>query len=107
MTKLNLDEHILFEIAKIISNEYIWKNDYISINEIRWYKSDNIDEDWYFHITTNICDSSPQIKIFVRNNNFTKILVCWDYTEWWEEINEKIKKRIYAFLISETKYNFF
>ena len=105
MTKLNLDEYILFEITKIISNEYIWKNNYMSITEIRWYKSDNIDEDWYFHITTNICDSSPQIKVFVRNNNIIKILVCWDYTEWWEEIHEETKKRIYSFLISETNLN--
>jgi hypothetical protein len=83
-----MEKEILFEIAKIIDNEFISKRESFSAKR----------KDGYWYLSTNKCDMASFIKVFETNNKIYSIKVLGDYTDGWQDIHSETWARIMNYL---------
>ena len=80
----------LFEIAKIIDNEYIGKE--------KTFKS--VRNNGYWWLTTDVCDFACFIRIYEINNKISTIQINGEYTEGWQDISSYTWGKIGKYLQS-------
>lgn len=83
----------LYDIAKLIDNEYIYK--------MGTFKATRKNDYWY--LTTDVCDNSSFIKIWELNNNIESIKVLGSYTDGWQEIQPATWVKISKYIESLNK----
>ncbi len=86
-----MNEEILFQIAKIIDNEYIGKE-----NSFQFKRVDAS----YWYLSTKTCDWVSFIKVYEKNNKISTIQVLGGYTDGWQDIISHTWGRIGKFLSS-------
>lgn len=83
-----MSEDELFEIAKIIDNEFIGTRRTFSAKQFKNY--------WY--LSTNKCDEASFIKVWDTNNKISSILRLGPDTESWDELHPGTWARIEKYL---------
>lgn len=87
-----LSKDDLFEIAKIVDNEFACARKTFSA----------IRKSGYWYLNTNICDGCYMIKIYTDlyypNELFLKAEVLGEYTDGWRQVTEYTQKRILDFI---------
>lgn len=85
----------LYEIAKIVSNEFNGKRDTFTAK-----KNGN-----FWSLTTNACDMAPLIRVYETSNKISTIQVNGDYTDGWKDIHWATWAKIEIYLKSLNKSN--
>jgi len=91
-----MNEAQLFQIAKIIDNEYIGKEKTFTANRIDFT---------YWYLTTNFCDSASLIRVYEKNNKVSTIHVNGEYTDGWQDIHPKTWAKVSQYLSSLNSTN--
>lgn len=85
-----MTEDQLFEIAKIIDNEYRGcRSTFTATRKVG-----------YWYLSTNKCDWAFLIKVFETNNKISSIKVIGDQTDGWDDIQPATWSRIEKYLNS-------
>lgn len=85
-----MNKEVLFQLSKLIDNEYISKRDSFSATRKNGY--------WY--LSTNKCDSASFIKVYEVNNKISSIKVLGEYTNGWQDIQKETWMNIIRYLSS-------
>jgi len=77
-----------FNIGKTISNEFIEAEKTFSYHRYAGYN----------FLDTNRCDETPLIRVYNDFYKISKIQVCGDYTDGWQDIQPNTMERIIQYL---------
>lgn len=83
-----MDNDKLFKIAKIVDNEFIGTD--------KTFDAHKYDD--HFNLSTNVCDNASMIRVYLQDDEVTKIERLGPDTEGWELIQPKTFERVVEFL---------
>lgn len=79
-----MKKELLYEIAKIIDNDFIGSEETFTCDFI----------DGYYYLNTNKCDWCSIVRVYFDGNKITKITRLCDDTDGWQEIHENTMARV-------------
>lgn len=80
-----MNKEFLFEIAKIIDNEFIGKE--------QTFTADRYNNE-YWYLNTNVCDLACFIRVYEKNGIISNIKICGEFTDGWQDVSDFTMGRI-------------